>query len=145
MSMCVMLMSPKVHQIDYDEESNSISKSVYLHKEGEIWSLSSSTFSHELIATVYNKVAIGKARHQAAVWKLPASGGPQTPIEEPSLHFPELIKIAALGAAGDSDEFGDMKGFVAPNDSFKLNSNGIIMETRSKLWHVLQGAVASIR
>lgn len=46
----------QVHQVEVDEENNTIHRDVFLHKEGEVWHISSSTTDPQIIATCYNKV-----------------------------------------------------------------------------------------
>ena len=45
----------QIHHIDFDDENNVINKNVFLHKEGEIWHISSSTIDKSLLTTIYNK------------------------------------------------------------------------------------------
>ena len=51
-------MSLQVHYIDFDDENNMINKSVFVHREGEIWNISASTFDPDFFATCYNKSKI---------------------------------------------------------------------------------------
>ena len=45
----------QIHHIDFDDENNVINKNVFLHREGEVWHISASTFDSSLLATCYNK------------------------------------------------------------------------------------------
>ena len=48
-------MKTKVHLIEYDDETNSISKCVYEHRDGEIWHIASSPKNKLQLLTCYNK------------------------------------------------------------------------------------------
>ncbi|KAH9515288.1 EARP-interacting protein [Bulinus truncatus] len=61
----------QVHYIDFDDENNIINKTIFLHREGEIWNISSSTWDASLFATCYNKTSDTKSELKAAVWQIP--------------------------------------------------------------------------
>ena len=44
----------KVHRIDFDDDNSAISKTTFVHADGEVWSISASTVSRDVIATIYN-------------------------------------------------------------------------------------------
>ena len=44
----------QVHRIDFDDENNIINKTTFVHSDGELWHISASSMSHNVIATVYN-------------------------------------------------------------------------------------------
>ena len=45
----------QVHYIEFDDENNVINKTVFMHKDGEIWHISSSPLDKDICATIYNK------------------------------------------------------------------------------------------
>ena len=45
----------QVHYIEFDDENNVINKTVFSHKEGEIWYMSASPLDKDVFATIYNK------------------------------------------------------------------------------------------
>ena len=45
----------QVHLIDFDDENNIINKNMFMHREGEIWHISSSPLDKNVVATIYNK------------------------------------------------------------------------------------------
>ncbi|XP_041359477.1 EARP and GARP complex-interacting protein 1-like [Gigantopelta aegis] len=61
----------QVHHIDFDDENNLINKNIFLHREGEIWYISASTFDQSLLATCYNHTSDLKSEIKAAIWQLP--------------------------------------------------------------------------
>ncbi|GFS47615.1 EARP-interacting protein homolog [Nephila pilipes] len=48
----------QIHQLEYDEESNSILKTVFLHSSGEIWHISTSPKDPSLLSTCYNQITV---------------------------------------------------------------------------------------
>jgi EARP and GARP complex-interacting protein 1 len=47
--------SNQVHLIEYDDETNSLVKCIFGHKEGEIWHIASSPNDKQQLLTCYNK------------------------------------------------------------------------------------------
>ncbi|XP_071502284.1 EARP and GARP complex-interacting protein 1-like [Diadema antillarum] len=62
----------QVHVLDFDEDNNTLNKTVFLHKDGEIWNISSSPAEKDVAATCFNKIVDNKLQGQAAIWRLPA-------------------------------------------------------------------------
>ena len=62
-----------VHLLEYNEESHSLSKAVFKHDAGEIWSLSSSpNQDHQHILTCYNQLsADSRTSSKVSLWKFP--------------------------------------------------------------------------
>jgi hypothetical protein len=44
----------QVHRIDFDDDNNAISKTTFVHADGELWGIGSSTVSRNVISTIYN-------------------------------------------------------------------------------------------
>jgi hypothetical protein len=44
----------QVHRIDFDDDNNAISKTTFVHADGEVWGISASTVSRNVISTIYN-------------------------------------------------------------------------------------------
>ena len=47
----------QVHLIDFDDETNIVNKSVFLHTPGEVWDIDSSSSDKCVLATCYNTVS----------------------------------------------------------------------------------------
>ncbi|XP_072026211.1 EARP and GARP complex-interacting protein 1-like [Amphiura filiformis] len=61
----------QVHLLEFDDENNILNKSVYIHKDGEIWHMSSSPGSGDVMATCYNRIVDNKTETHATIWRLP--------------------------------------------------------------------------
>ncbi|XP_064605397.1 EARP-interacting protein homolog [Liolophura sinensis] len=97
----------QVHHIDFDDENNVINKNVFMHREGEIWHLSSCTFDKNLLTTCYNKTSDAKTEIQAAVWRLPSDFDTSS-SDDSTTNIQPLELVCHL----NSDEFGDMKSIL---------------------------------
>ena len=51
----LLRQSNQVHLIEYDEDTNTLAKSIYEHGEGEIWSIAASPQNKQQFLTCYNK------------------------------------------------------------------------------------------
>ncbi|XP_065226219.1 EARP-interacting protein homolog [Planococcus citri] len=67
------LASNQVHSVQLNEEDDSLKTQVFRHKDGEIWSISSSTKDANLISTCYNTVdeSDGNFGMKSTLWKVP--------------------------------------------------------------------------
>ncbi len=52
---CAFFSLLQIHIIDFDDENNTINKSVLLHDAGEIWHISGSPADKAVLTTCYNK------------------------------------------------------------------------------------------
>lgn len=95
----------QVHFLDFDDENNSINKSIFMHPDGEIWSISTSNKEKNLISTVYNKVQNSKCDMLAAVWNV----GGESPSSNDDLNSNQNLKLVSKF---DSSGFGDVKNFL---------------------------------
>ncbi|KAK2193354.1 hypothetical protein NP493_15g05042 [Ridgeia piscesae] len=93
----------QVHQIDFDDENNIINKNVFLHREGEIWSISASPCDKQILATVYNKTSQSKAEMQAAVWKMPTNFD-STISDDNAANAPTLELLTKLESEEDNSD-----------------------------------------
>ncbi|CAL1526948.1 unnamed protein product [Lymnaea stagnalis] len=99
----------QVHYIDFDDENNVINKTVFLHREGEIWNISSSTFDASLLSTCFNKTSDAKSELRAAVWQLPGTADPFNPsADDTSSSHPHLQFKCYL----TPEEHSDVKGVL---------------------------------
>ncbi|XP_067678479.1 EARP and GARP complex-interacting protein 1-like [Haliotis asinina] len=96
----------QIHHIDFDDENNLINKNVYVHREGEIWSMSASTFDKTLLSTCYNNTADAKSELRSAVWQLPESFNSSNVVDDQSNSHESLQLVCHL----DTSQFGDIKG-----------------------------------
>uniref|UniRef100_A0A2R5LBL5 Putative wd repeat protein n=1 Tax=Ornithodoros turicata TaxID=34597 RepID=A0A2R5LBL5_9ACAR len=95
----------QIHFLAYDEETNSLSKSVFLHGAGEVWHLSCSPTDKTLFASCYNEVTQdGKCEMRGAIWKLPDTLPTDhvTPPDDSSTSLPNLEKLTKL----DTKKYG---------------------------------------
>lgn len=94
----------QIHQLEYDEENNSVIKTVYLHNAGEIWHLNSSPADLCLLSTCYNQITSdGKCEMRGAIWRLPDKGNYGT--DDSSSSFPALELVADLDLKESAGEF----------------------------------------
>ncbi|KAL5016610.1 hypothetical protein ScPMuIL_006199 [Solemya velum] len=93
----------QVHHIDFDDENNVINKNVFLHREGEIWHLNSSSTDKDLLITCYNKTSESKTEMRAALWRLPSDFDGCPPDDQSSPQ--SLEHVCQL----DSSDYGDIK------------------------------------
>jgi len=106
----------QVHRLELDEERNSIQREVFLHKDGEIWHLSSSPSDKNVFTSVYNKIS-GKffeiklscsniiicfqiaanktCSKETAIWRTPAEINPSEEIH--NLEFLTRLNTESLG------------------------------------------------
>ncbi|XP_054772763.2 EARP-interacting protein homolog [Lytechinus pictus] len=61
----------QVHVLDFDEDHNALDKTVFFHKDGEIWHIASSPGDKDVLSTCFNKIVDNKLQGQAAIWRLP--------------------------------------------------------------------------
>lgn len=107
-------ISLQIQLIDYDEDNNSVMRTVFGHPDGEIWNVTCCPFDAELFATCFNEgtsdtvnaafsnlvslvfiVEGTKLTSKGAVWRFPsgspsptkraASEDPQNPVTIPRL------------------------------------------------------------
>ncbi|ESO92508.1 hypothetical protein LOTGIDRAFT_206565 [Lottia gigantea] len=97
----------QVHHIDFDDENNLINKNIYLHREGEIWHMSASTFDKSLVATCYNKTSDSKSEICGAIWKLPDDFDNVSSDDQSTSHQP-LELLCHL----DREDCGDLKSVL---------------------------------
>ncbi|XP_050402615.1 EARP and GARP complex-interacting protein 1 [Patella vulgata] len=97
----------QVHHIDFDDENNLINKNLYLHREGEIWHMSASTFDKSLVTTCYNKTSDSKSEICGAVWKLPGDFDDAVHDDQTTSHQP-LELVCHL----NKDDCGDLKSVL---------------------------------
>lgn len=94
----------QVHQIDFDDENNVINKNVFLHREGEIWHISSSPADKNILATCFNKTSDAKAEMHAAIWRIPVDC--DSPMNDDNSGSPHALELVSRL---DNMECGDMK------------------------------------
>lgn len=119
----------QIHQLDYDEENNSVVKTVYLHGAGEIWHLSTSPSDSDLLSTCYNQITSdGKCEMRGAIWRLPAnklgSGA-----DDSSSSFPALELVTDLDL---KESIGEFKNILwEPSSGKRLIS---LIDSSFHLW-----------
>ncbi|KAL1469436.1 hypothetical protein MTO96_025045 [Rhipicephalus appendiculatus] len=89
----------QIHVLVYNEETNSLSKAVYIHSAGELWHLACSPTDKTLFSSCYNEITkAGKCEMQAAIWKLPEvpSVGELSPPDDGLASLPRLEKVTHL-------------------------------------------------
>lgn len=97
----------QVHEIEFDDEHNRINKTVYGHRIGEVWQMSSSPRDADVLATCYSAVTMGKCEMRAAVWRLPKSkqdvAGSWSASDENSSSMPNLELLCHLNYSVDGN------------------------------------------
>ncbi|CAF1085034.1 unnamed protein product [Didymodactylos carnosus] len=76
-----------LHYVEYDEENQSLSKSIYSHRAGEIWKLQAAPTDKNIFATIYNNVQDTSVVQKCSVWEIPqqtSAGG--TTIDNSQIH-----------------------------------------------------------
>ena len=135
----VSFVSCRSNLIDFDEESNTISRTVYAHPSGEVWHLASCPYDSGLFATCFNEgtlisasacflhiadffiafpVENSKVISRAALWRFPDSNNrPHSSDDHQSqpVAVPQLEKILDFR---DDDPTSDTVGYVLPPPSY---------------------------
>lgn len=94
----------QIHQLEYDEENNTVNKTVFLHSIGEVWHIGTSPVDTKLISTCYNKITSdGKCEMCGTIWKLPSDLKTDVSSDDTSSTLPSLEHVTDLefGAARD--------------------------------------------
>ncbi|GAU99044.1 hypothetical protein RvY_10099 [Ramazzottius varieornatus] len=123
----------QVQLIDFDEDTNVIFRTVYLHSSGEIWNLSSCPFDAQLLATCYNEVSEDKSKlsSRASLWRLPESSSTERPpSDEPQnpVTIPKLEKLLDFREADNTDVVGVIFEPVSSrNQILTLKLNGLTL------------------
>lgn len=97
----------QVHRVDFDDENNVISKYMFLHNAGEVWSIASSPLEQNVISTIYNSVTDTKAEMLAAIWRVPTDSL-SAAGEESISNAPPLQLMTSV----DSSSFGEVRSFI---------------------------------
>ncbi|KAK8780144.1 hypothetical protein V5799_018508 [Amblyomma americanum] len=121
----------QIHVLVYNEETNSLSKAVYIHSAGELWHLACSPTDRTLFSSCYNEITkAGKCEMQAAIWKLPEVPvvGDLSPPDDGLASLPRLEKVTHL----DTQNYGSEVPRVLwePTEGRKLVSlvnNNVLM------------------
>lgn len=101
----------QIHQLEYDEENNILSKRVFLHGAGEVWHIAASPINPDYISTCYNHLTPdGKCEMEGAIWLIPPSkGGNDSPADDNLSTIPSVEMITKL----DTSSYGnDVKSIV---------------------------------
>jgi WD40 repeat protein len=98
----------QIHRIDFDDENNVITKTSFVHSAGELWDISASTVSRNVLATVYNHISNNsKAEMKAAIWSVPCTVD-TSPADDNLTNVPALILQTEI----DSSQYGDVKSVL---------------------------------
>ncbi|OQV18668.1 Protein TSSC1 [Hypsibius exemplaris] len=126
----------QIQLIDFDEESNAISRTVYAHPSGEVWNLSSCPFDARLFATCFNEVENSKVISKASLWQFPdkTAGAPAGDDSHNPATVPPLGKIVDFKDDDPTDTVGVVwESTASQKDVVTLKSNGIV------LWDLVEG------
>ncbi|KAK3794540.1 hypothetical protein RRG08_003690 [Elysia crispata] len=100
----------QVHFIDFDDENSIIKKTIFRHRDGEIWNMSASTFDSSLFSTCFNKTSDSKSEMRAAVWQIPNSdmepsspGGDDSSSAHPHLNLMCYLEAPSEESSGRAD------------------------------------------
>lgn len=132
----------QIHLLAYDEERNSLSKTVYLHTSGEVWHLSCSPTDKTLFSSCYNEVSQdGKCGMHGAIWKLPAVPPVDelAPPDDTTASFPHLEKLAKL----DTKKYGTEVSRIIwePSKGDRIVS---LVDNKLLLWDLARSDEASL-
>lgn len=72
----------QVHLLDFEDESNLITKHVFSHEPGEVWHIASNPLDKNILATSYNKIIDGKTKRFATMWRIPPLDETAPPVYE---------------------------------------------------------------
>ncbi|XP_055352650.1 EARP and GARP complex-interacting protein 1-like [Paramacrobiotus metropolitanus] len=122
----------QVQLIDFDEDTNAVTRTVYGHPSGEIWHLSCCPYDADLFAACYNEVDGQKINSRAALWRFPAtrsspSRSTASSGDDAQGAITRLDKVLDL----KDKEGGDIQGVIwEPTSSQKkiitLKTNGVV-------------------
>jgi len=115
--------SNQVHLIDFDDETNIINKSVFLHTPGEIWDIDASSSDKCVLATCYNTIEDGAVRMKASMWRIPPLDELEPPTTNELNHSDTYSQHNTLQHLTDLDPgHGDVKSvrWNPAEDSYKM-------------------------
>ncbi|XP_034243168.1 EARP-interacting protein homolog isoform X2 [Thrips palmi] len=73
----------QIHLVELDEEHSYVNTRVFPHSTGEIWSVSPSPVSADVISTCYNTITDNSCVMKSALWRLPpAETEDQTDVDQ---------------------------------------------------------------
>jgi WD40 repeat protein len=123
-----------IHLLEYMEESHSLSKAVFKHEAGEIWSLSSSpNQEHQHILTCYNNLSDdNKITSRVSLWRFPIDLSVSIVDEESGL-LP-LEKISDF----DSGDKIEKTAVWKPEEGTEIPTFG---DDKIHVWDVDQGKI----
>lgn len=131
----------QVHQLQYDEEHNVMTKNVYIHSAGELWHMSTSPTNTELVSTCYNHITQdGKCEMSCSLWRIPNSQ--QTNDTSPSEDNSSLPSLE-LACKLETKEYGqDIKSSIwNPSDGKQIIT---LVDSSILLWDIADNGAASL-
>ncbi|CAF0738867.1 unnamed protein product [Didymodactylos carnosus] len=128
----------QVHYLEYDEENQSLSKSIYSHRAGEIWKLQAAPTDKNIFATIYNNVQDTSVVQKCSVWEIPqqtSAGG--TTIDDSQIHQPLQKRFDLQIPNATPTNVVDVAW--EPNNS-SGDRMATINETNLTIWNIQQDA-----
>ncbi|XP_071807807.1 EARP-interacting protein homolog [Asterias amurensis] len=98
----------QVHLLDFDDDNNILNKTVFLHKDGEIWHISSNPANKNILTTCFNKIVNSKIETQAALWRIPSDSDPSDKdpaIQDDSSSYARSLEVLCRF---DNQDMGNM-------------------------------------
>ncbi|ESN93075.1 hypothetical protein HELRODRAFT_185174 [Helobdella robusta] len=130
----------QIHLITFDDEANSISKQIFNHPEGEIWSLATPPSQKNILTSVYSKVNGNKTEMQATVWKFISEDGDISISDEENTITSTLTEIFKI----NNSDLGDIKGFLW-YPSVEKNDFVVLIENHIQLYSLdINGSSAAL-
>lgn len=132
----------QVHLLEYSEETNTLSKCVFRHQEGEIWHMCSSNAHPSLLVTCYSETESiqGKNKNHCTLWKFPCDVSTNL-IDEDVVASAPLEKVCDLNETSNVNEIGRTAQFQ-PEDGKQVM---LLAENKLLLWdlesHKLQSTI----
>lgn len=131
----------QIHLIDFDDESNIISKYIFLHSPGEIWNIDACPADKNILATCYNTIKDGKTCTRASVWRMPPLDEMEPPAFNDMSNDGSSSNYTSLRSVSDLEAgHGDIRK-VLWNPCCDSNKMLTISERHVDLWNSNSGEV----
>ncbi|CAL8131696.1 unnamed protein product [Orchesella dallaii] len=75
----------QIHQLDFSDETNQITRKIFKLKVGEVWQVQCSPWASNLLGLCYNEIRETSAKMKCGVWKVPNSDTSEIPHQQQEL------------------------------------------------------------
>jgi len=131
----------QIHDVLYDEDTNTVSKAIYKHEKGEIWEVNTAPAEKRLISTCYNEILGGNTcQMKGSLWRLPenieVSGGGNEDLA--ANHELELIaELSDDASDGNQQNLKCVRWQPGENDRLCT-----VVDSQIVLWDLNNGSVS---